>query len=132
MGLRKMKSTQLIVWGVILVVLGLGMAGWGGFRTFQEISAWQSARSELESMNKLTPAKIAELQHDAEASGNFAEGFLGSMLSSPMFLNIAKAKAENEMTAANQNLYSDLPLALVGLSLLVWGNSMLGRAKKAD
>lgn len=126
-----MKSTQMIVWGVILLVVGLAMAGWGGFRSFHDITQWQSARSELQSLNDLTPEKIAALQHEATTSNNFAEGFLGSMLSSPMFLNIAKAKAQDEIGAANQNLYVDLPLALVGLSLLLAGNRMLGRAKNS-
>lgn len=80
----------------------------------------------------MTPSKVAELQKDATSSGNFAEGFFGAMLSSPMFLNIAKAKAEGELSAANDDLYSSLPMALFGLFLLYLGNGMLGRAKKTS
>lgn len=125
-----MKSIQMIVWGIILIVVGLALAGWGGWRSYNDISSWQSARSQLQGLQSLTPAKIAQLQHDATSSGNFAEGFFGAMLSSPMFLNIAKTKAEDQMSAANQDLYTDLPTALVGLAMLFFGNRMLGRAKK--
>ena len=127
-----MKSMQLIVWGTILIVIGLGLAGWGGWRSYNDIVAWQAARSQLHELESLTPSKIAELQKDATSSGNFAEGFFGAMLSSPMFLNIAKAKAEGELSAANDDLYSSLPMALFGLFLLYLGNGMLGRAKKTS
>ena len=92
---------QLIVWGTILIVIGLGLAGWGGWRSYNDIFSWQSARSQLQQLESLTPSKIAELQKDATSSGDLADGFFGTMLSSPMFLNIAKAKAADEMSAAN-------------------------------
>jgi len=124
-----MKSTQLIVWGVILIVIGLAVAGWGGFRSYNDITSWQSARTNLRNLQDMTPAKIAEMKQEAANSNNLAEGFFGAFLS-PEFVEIAKAKAQNEVSVANQDLYVDLPFALVGISLLLTGNRMLGRAKK--
>jgi len=78
----------------------------------------------------MTPEKIAEMKKEANASQNPLDMLAGAFLLSPEFVEIAKAKAQNELSAANQDLYVDLPFALVGISLLLTGNRMLGRAKK--
>lgn len=127
-----MKSAQFIVWGVILIVIGLAVAGWGGFRSYNDINTWVSARSQIKELEGMTPEKIAEMKKEANASQNPLDMLAGAFLLSPEFVEIAKAKAAGEMSEANQNLYVDLPLALVGLALLLTGNRMLGRAKKAE
>ena len=126
-----MKSAQLIVWGVIVILIGLAAAGWGGFRSYNDINTWVSARSQIKELESMTPEKIAEMKKEANASHNLLDMFAGAFLLSPEFVEIAKAKAAGEMSAANQNLYVDLPLTLIGLSLLLTGNRMLGRSKTA-
>lgn len=123
-----MKSAQLIVWGVILIVIGLGLGGWGGLRSYSDINDWVSARAELKNLESMTPEKLEKIKQEAKNSSNFVDGFFGALLS-PELLDVAKTKDQELMSEANQKLYSDIPLTLFGLMMLGMGNRMLARSK---
>jgi|GEM_PF-5619829 len=89
-----MKSTQLIVWGGILIVIGLAVAGWGGFRSYNDINTWVSARSQIKELEGMTPEKIAEMKKEANASQNPLDMLAGAFLLSPEFVEIAKAQSQ--------------------------------------
>jgi hypothetical protein len=125
-----MNGTQSLVWGVVLIVLGLGLAGWGGWRSYEDVAAWQQAWTQLKQLEALTPNRLAQLKQEASQSQDLASQFLGSMLS-PELVEIGKQKAQSEADDANARMMTDLPLLLFGLAAIYFGNGLLGRTRKS-
>jgi len=123
-----MNGTQSLVWGVVLIVLGL--AGWGGWRSYEDVAAWQQAWTQLKQLEALTPNRLAQLKQEASQSQDLASQFLGSMLS-PELVEIGKQKAQSEAGDANARMMTDLPLLLFGLAAIYFGNGLLGWTRKS-
>lgn len=124
-----MTGMQAAVWGVVLLVSGLAFTAWGGWRSYQDVGAWQQARSQFQEMSQLTPEKLAQMKQDAAHSDNFFMQFAG-VLMSPEMVDVLKTNAQAEMSAANSRLLTDLPAALLGLMLIFGGNRLLGRTRR--
>ncbi|MBE7562715.1 hypothetical protein H7F10_07080 [Acidithiobacillus sp. HP-6] len=119
------RSAYLIVWGIIFLLAGLGMAGWGGYNTYTNINVWQTERAGLKQIASYTPQKLADLRAKESQGGGVENGLVGMLLSSPFFLKIAVAKMENAEIQAQNNLILDFPLTILGLFFIFWGNGML-------
>lgn len=124
-----MTGMQAAVWGVVLLVSGLAFAAWGGWRSDQDIAAWQQARSQFQEMSQLTPEKLAQTKQALAQSNNFVMQFAG-VLMSPEMVDALKTNAQAEMSAAKSRLLTDLPAALLGLMLIFGGNRLLGRVRR--
>ncbi|MDY0331152.1 MAG: hypothetical protein RBR52_11750 [Thiomonas sp.] len=124
----RLSGAQAVVWGVVLLVLGLGLGGWGAWRSYQDIDTWQQARAQLQEMSRLTPDKIAQAKQEAAHSDNPFTQFSSAFMS-PEVVEIAKANAQSEMQGANNRLLTDLPAAIVGLMLVLGGHRLLGRGR---
>jgi hypothetical protein len=117
-----------MTWGVIMVVSGLCIAGYSGWQDYNAVVSWKDAQNQITSLSNLTQKDIDDAKSDAQKTGNFAEGFVAGMLSSPEFLAIAKAKAQSERDRASEMLVIYIPTLLVGLALISSGNKKLRRA----
>lgn len=124
-----MNGTQALVWGVVLIVLGLGLSGWSGWRSYADVATWQQARAQLRELDALTPDKLAQAKQEAAQSKDLASQFLGAVLS-PEIVEIGRQNALSEANGANARMMSDLPLLLLGLAMIYFGNGLLGRARK--
>lgn len=124
-----MNGVQALVWGVLCVVAGLGLTGWSGWQSYQDISTWVQARGQLQEIDALTPEKLAQAKQDAAQSDNPLEQFVGGFLFTPEMMNVARIKAQSDMQTANANLQTELPLLLLGLGLVYGGHRLLGRAR---
>ncbi|MGC9184898.1 MAG: hypothetical protein ACP5GC_05555 [Thiomonas sp.] len=125
------NGVQALVWGVLLIVAGLGLAGWGGWRSYEDVSSWVQARQQLHEIDSLTPEKLAQARQEAAQSDNPLVQFAGGFLMTPEMMNVMKTRAQSDMQAANANLQTDLPLFLFGLVMVYIGNGLLGRARKS-
>ncbi len=125
----RLNGAQAMVWGVVLIVLGLGLAGWNGWRTYQDVDTWQQARAQLRELDALTPEKLAQAKQEASQSQDLASQFLGAFLT-PEVVEIGKQKAQSDAAGANARMMLDLPLLLLGLAMIYWGNGLVGRARK--
>ncbi|MBU2739737.1 hypothetical protein [Acidithiobacillus concretivorus] len=122
------RSVYMIVWGIIFLLSGLGMTGWGGYNTYTNIHIWHTERSALKQIASYTPQKIAALRAQEVQGNSIENGLVGMLLSSPFFLKLAIAKIENAETQAQNNLILDFPVTILGVFFIFWGNGMLRKA----
>jgi len=129
---RGMNGVQALVWGVLFIVAGLGLTGWGGWQSYADVSSWVQSREQLHEIEAMTPQKLAQARQDASESDNPFTQFAAGLLMTPDMMSALKIKAQSDMQAANANLLTDLPLFLLGLALVYRGNGLLGRARKSS
>ena len=110
----------------MLILLGLGLSGW---RSYEDVVTWQQARAQLRELDALTPDKLPQAKQEAAQSKDLASQFLGAVLS-PEVVEIGRQNAQSEANGANARMMSDLPLLLLGLAMIYFGNGLLGRARK--
>lgn len=120
------------VWGVIFVVLGLSLSGYGGYKTYHAAVDWKDAQTQISQLNNLTPQDVEKAKEAAKNSGNIFGGFLADLLSSPEMIEAAKERAQAQRSAANGQLSIYVPLFAVGLYLIKVGNKNLRSASEAS
>lgn len=120
-------NIRKLVWGVLLVLCGLGGAGWGAWHGTIDASHWLQAHRALEAIASGDTASLERLQRSARADNDLL-GELGAGLAAlPGGREFAAATWRRREQQAGRRLLRDLPLLLGGVLLLWLGNHLLGR-----
>ncbi len=115
-----------LVWGVILVLCGLGGSGWGAWHAAVDGHRWLQAHRALRELSSQSPQALQRLQQRAAAQHDLL-GELGAGLAQlPGVRELAAAGWHQREHAAARRVLHDLPALLAGLLLLWLGHRLLG------
>ncbi len=120
-----------LVWGVLLVLCGLGATGWGAWHGAIDATHWVRAHRALRELHSGQPGDLQRLQRSARARDDLL-GELGAGLAAlPGGREVAEATWRQREHRAARHLLKDLPALLGGLLLLGLGNHLLGRVSRS-
>jgi len=102
------RSAYLIVWGVVFLLSGLGMTGWGGYSAYTNYHLAITEHAGLKQILSDTPKQLA------------------AIFISPVFMQIAVAKMEKTENRAADDMGIGFAVFLLGIFFFSLGNVILG------
>ena len=124
-------DVRKLVWGVLLVLCGLGCTGWGAWHATVDASHWLRAHRALGEIASGDTRDLERLQRREQASGDLLGEIGAGLAALPGGRELAAATWRRREQAAGHDLLLQLPLLLGGLLLLGLGHHLLGRVSRA-
>jgi hypothetical protein len=104
------RSVYMIVWGIIFLLSGLGMTGWGGYSAYVNYHLSITENAGLKQISSDTPQQLA------------------AIFISPIFMKIAVAKMERTENQAADDMGIGFGVFLLGIFFFSLGNVILAKS----